>query len=185
MTQSPIRRADGTWLYACDEEEIFGREGLEEAVVDVKVHRYRGSGRHTTKHWMVYARRMAQEVRRRRVGNCEQLALVACLLLWHRRLRPVDFVFLDDNQSRNKVLPHAVAVLGRAAGRLDDETILPEPASWPVSSVICDPWNRIAYPACQARELWTSLTGPRGFKNFMDWVEYPDQFKAVLRHRFE
>lgn len=96
------------------------------------------------------------------VGNCGELAAIACLRLRELRLYPVEYVKIADGVSSNPAIPHLIAVIGRVAnpapGRWPSTgQALGLPDSWDAAAVICDPWDRVAYPAHDYQPYWAGL----------------------------
>jgi len=97
------------------------------------------------------------------MGNCGELAAIACLYLRALKAYPVDYVEISDGVTTpNPAIPHDVAVIGR--------TVAPGPQTWPADgtpiglpntwhpdAVICDPWDRVAYPAKDYKDYWKGL----------------------------
>ena len=102
------------------------------------------------------------------VGNCQELAAMACKSLKDNGAEHVDYVVVTDNKTINSVLPHAFAVVGRTengntskipideliSGTISNAGDLGLPNEWNESAVICDPWARNAYPAKDFNQFW-------------------------------
>ncbi|PHM70917.1 hypothetical protein [Xenorhabdus kozodoii] len=73
------------------------------------------------------------------VGNCGEKAAIAFAHLKFNRVKPLDFFSIDiDNLGNDH---HSIVVIGRVTGNSTD------PATWGREAVICDPWDKTAYPA--------------------------------------
>jgi hypothetical protein len=98
-----------------------------------------------------------------KVGNCGELAAIACLLLRRERLTmvnptPVEYVQIWDNVTSNPVLPHLVAVIGRNPNQLTCSRLpLGLPNQWHPDAVVCDPWDRAFYAAKEYNMYWDGL----------------------------
>jgi len=96
------------------------------------------------------------------MGNCGELAAMACLRLRNLRAFPVELVEIWDGITNNPALPHVICVIGRT--QIDGPHIWPSdgssiglPNSWHTDAVICDPWDRVAYPANDYEPFWSNL----------------------------
>jgi hypothetical protein len=99
-----------------------------------------------------------------KVGNCGEVAALACKYLKDKGMTGVEYVqvggerFKDGtlNSKNEAVIPHIIAVVGRTGGSSSTGTIgLPD--TWGEDAVICDPWDRVAYPALEYEFYWTGL----------------------------
>ena len=79
-------------------------------------------------------------------GNCEEFSAVAFILLYDKRVFPLDFYRLQGGN-------HAFVVLGKAAGSSDAD-----PAAWGADAVVCDAWLGKVYGAAQLRTYWPKGT---------------------------
>ena len=97
------------------------------------------------------------------LGNCGELASMACGQLHALGVRNVDYVQISTVQidtrlvQGNPVLPHCICVLGRTLGRTDDSAYIGLPNEWGPDAVVCDPWDRVVYPASRYMEFWTGI----------------------------
>lgn len=94
------------------------------------------------------------------VGNCGELALVATVLLYDKGGRAVDYVYIGDGTTNNAVVPHAFTVVGRKlpmimGGHRSNAMGLPD--QWGADAVVCDPWDRVVYPAKDYDFFWAGL----------------------------
>ena len=93
-----------------------------------------------------------------KVGNCGELAAIACLLLSEAGAGQVEYVQVWDNVTNNPALPHIIAVLDRQPGQtVSDFADVGKPEDWSADAVICDPWDRTAYPAHDSDFFWQGL----------------------------
>lgn len=104
-------------------------------------------------------------------GNCGELSEVAAYLLLQRRVRNIDRVEVTHrggNPKNYEVLPHAIVVLGRnSVGQQTQGSDIGMPDRWGTSAVICDPWDRNAYPAVQYQRFWDGLNRALGGKGVL------------------
>ena len=103
------------------------------------------------------------------VGNCYELAAMACKRLKEKGAEHVDYVLVSDGRTHNSVLPHVVAVVGRTESTSPSSFTKYEdrhsakhrnislPDRWDESAVICDPWARVAYPAKDYKDYWSGF----------------------------
>jgi hypothetical protein len=96
------------------------------------------------------------------MGNCGELAAIACLFLREAKAFPVDYVEIADGVTRNPAIPHLVAVIGRTVIQGPhawprDDTNIGLPDTWHADAVICDPWDRVAYAAQDYDAYWGGL----------------------------
>jgi|GEM_PF-1318641 len=115
-------------------------------------------------------------VQRSRAGNCEDQANLAFDLLARRGIRPLELIALVNSHGANysaqvtgaisgKVETyqgpdHVFVLLNRQAGNLRD------PNTWNPLAVVCDPWAKRAYYACDLADEMALLSRVSG-----DWTE--------------
>ena len=113
--------------------------------------------------WLERFEGVCKLCKKEKMGNCGELAAIACLYLRELKAYPVDYVEIADGiTTKNPAIPHNVAVIGR--------TVAPGPQTWPADgtpiglpdtwhpdAVICDPWDRVVYPAHEYDEYWDGL----------------------------
>ncbi|WP_139837467.1 hypothetical protein [Xenorhabdus beddingii] len=73
------------------------------------------------------------------VGNCGEKAAIAFAHLKLLGVKPVEFFSVNVDDKGDDY--HAIVVIGRTTGRCL------EPLTWNQEAVICDPWDKKAYPA--------------------------------------
>jgi hypothetical protein len=100
------------------------------------------------------------------MGNCGEMAGIACLELREKGAKVVELVEIRAGALKNPTIPHVIAVVGRARGARDKANpafhIIGLPSHWGNDTVICDPWSRIAYPASQYDQFWSALKTAAG-----------------------
>ena len=116
----------------------------------------------TPNEWLSAFRAIQDRCGKTLIGNCGELAAIACLRLREMRMYPVEYVKIADGVSDNPAIPHLVAVIGRVANQAPGKwpsggQALGMPDSWDADAVICDPWDRVAYPAHQYQSFWAGL----------------------------
>jgi hypothetical protein len=104
--------------------------------------------------WWAWACRLIKKVLAKGIGNCGELALVAIHYLSKKGVSNLDFVYIVDGVTNNAVLPHVVAVLGRQGNQTGNIGL---PNQWGGDAVVCDPWDRVVYPAKKYAFYWTGL----------------------------
>ncbi len=96
------------------------------------------AGERAQGHHEIWIAKVADVAKRYRMGNCGAQSAVAFEFLSRRGHRPLDFMEL-------RKVDHTFVVVGRRP--------MSSPASidaWGEDAVICDPWDRQAYPAWEA-----------------------------------
>ncbi|OTA20339.1 hypothetical protein Xbed_01564 [Xenorhabdus beddingii] len=73
------------------------------------------------------------------IGNCGEKAAIAFAHLKLIGIKPLDFFSVNVDDKGDDY--HAIVVIGRTTGRCL------EPLTWNREAVICDPWDKKAYPA--------------------------------------
>lgn len=111
-----------------------------------------------------------------KAGNCGELAAIACLELREAQVPvPVEYVQIWDSVTQNPALPHLVAVIGRRPNLLSgDNQPIGLPDTWHKDAVICDPWDRVFYPAHEYKHYWGALRSV---------AKRPDQLTCRLLHQ--
>lgn len=110
------------------------------------------------KGWLKMFKQMNEVCYRHQIGNCGELAGIACLRLHEKGVSPVEFVQIWDGVTNNPALPHLVAVIGRGLVLAGTANIdIGKPDTWHADAVICDPWDRAVYPAQDYDKFWKAL----------------------------
>lgn len=119
--------------------------------------------------WEDYIDITNEECRHKRLGDSQELALMACKSLKDRGIRHVDYVRIKDTSTDNIVIPHMIAVIGREdpvdhsqSTKFEDKfkdnkPDIGRPHKWNETEVVCDPWAGIACLAKDYDKLWTYL----------------------------
>ena len=142
-----------------------------------------------SKTWDDFFRRTEIMCKNSGMGNCQELAAMACKSLKDNGAEHVDYVLATDKCTDGFVLPHSFAVVGRTEsgktskipiddfvnGTISNAGDLGLPNQWNESAVICDPWARNAYPAKDFDQFWDIIKGDS---------ESPSTLTCVLLHRF-
>ena len=124
-----------------------------------------------SKTWDDYFQRTEKACQQSGMGNCVELAAMACKRLKDSGANHVDYIIVTDLKTDNTVIPHRFAVVGRTtseddsgisvqhffSGQLSRVRNLGLPNQWNDSAVICDPWARNAYPAKDFDQFWDNL----------------------------
>ena len=147
----------------------------------------------TSKTWTEYFEKTELECKKSGMGNCTELAAIACKRLQEAGARQVELVSIGDGSTVNCLAPHAVAVLGRSDyGKHPELSIdarrfpgslgailgseIGTPDDWNENAVICDPWARIAYPARDFPDYWDVLRTHNA---------QPEKLGCFLLHRLD
>jgi len=96
----------------------------------------------------------------KKIGNCGEIAAVALTELVKLKVKvPLEYVYVMDGTTMNAVVPHVFAVIGRTGGANKDDlsTNIGRPSSWGADAVVCDPWDRVVYPAAKYDMFWDGL----------------------------
>jgi len=102
--------------------------------------------------WLV---KVVGKVEKAGIGNCGEVAAVALAYLKAKGVtETLDYVNVLDGQSMNAVVPHVIAVIGRGGDAQQDIGL---PSTWSADAVICDPWDRVVYPAKDYDFFWRGL----------------------------
>jgi hypothetical protein len=95
------------------------------------------------------------KIEKRGIGNCGEVAAVALVYLKSTGTsETLDYVYIIDGATSNAVVPHVVAVIGRGGDTTLDIGL---PGTWSADAVICDPWDRVVYPAKDYDFYWKGL----------------------------
>ncbi len=113
--------------------------------------------------WWKFARAVSETCRELGVGNCGELAVCACDCLCGNGGGPADYIEIstvdiaEGRRGATPVLPHCICVIGRTQGSNTDFTPLSMPDEWGPTAVVCDPWDRAAYPAVDFAKFWGGI----------------------------
>lgn len=112
--------------------------------------------------WLESFRELEKRCTEHGMGNCGELAAIACLMLRDSKAYPVDYVQIADGVTSNPAIPHLVAVIGRTALQGPqawpaDKSPIGLPDTWHADAVICDPWDKTCYPAAEYDAYWAGL----------------------------
>lgn len=129
----------------------------------------------SNKNWIEWAKLVTTTASKHKSGNCGELGLVAAYELYQKGTRDVDYAMIEDGFSANPVVLHAFAVIGRTNGSNTDGDDIGLPDSWGDAALVCDPWDRAAYPGAQYASFWDGLKDASGS---------PDDLTCTLLHRF-
>ena len=94
------------------------------------------------------------------IGNCGETAAVAMVELVGLGVNePIEYVYVVDGVTMNAVVPHVFAVIGRSGGGQESDwgADIGLPSTWGNDAVVCDPWDRVAYPGAQHDFFWAGL----------------------------
>jgi hypothetical protein len=112
--------------------------------------------------WLEHFRKVVKRCKQHGMGNCGELAAIACMYLREAKAFPVEYVQIADGVTQNPAIPHLVAVIGRTAIQgphawPSDDTSIGLPDTWHADAVICDPWDRVVYAATDYDDYWGGL----------------------------
>jgi hypothetical protein len=107
--------------------------------------------------WLAEFKEVDQTCRKARVGNCGELAAMACLMLHQQGIAPLEYVQISSTVT-NPALPHLIAVIARDKHHVAHQGMdIGLPSTWYSFAVICDPWAKAAYYAQDYATYWPSL----------------------------
>ncbi len=113
----------------------------------------------------------AKKAEQKGVGNCGELGAVATRYLYEEMgIGSVDLLRVTDGRKGGPVIPHVLVAVGRQKDGDPGENI-GRPNSWGRHAVICDPWDRVVYPAAQFMTFWGGLIQAAGGNVESLWCE--------------
>jgi len=103
--------------------------------------------------WM---EKVVEKAIKKGVGNCGEVVAAALYYLKNKKKLEddLDYVNVLDGATMNAVVPHVIAVIGRQGDVVKGIGL---PSTWGDSAVVCDPWDRVVYPASQYDMYWGGL----------------------------
>ncbi|MGI9435333.1 MAG: hypothetical protein ACR2Q4_10980 [Geminicoccaceae bacterium] len=91
-------------------------------------------------------------------GTCPQLAYISAIYLKENQDSPINIIRITDDATENLLIPHILLVIGLAeTDKRPDDSNLGLPDTWHEDAVICDPWDKAAYPAGDYNKYWDNI----------------------------
>lgn len=179
-TSSPIRHADGKGVYQDTSTALADLRDQLRTIKQEFLDSWFGSERDRTRRMVG---KMFEQIRRARVGNCHEQAMLVAHLLRQTTIRTfastaVEIVTVENagdthHDINSAVIPHWFVVIGRTGGRGTRDADIGLPSSWGTSAVVADAWDRVAYPARFYDGYWAGLKTANADQTL----------KCVLRYR--
>lgn len=123
--------------------------------------------------------RCARKTEKARAGNCGELSAVVMMYLQNQGVtETLELVLVGDGVTNGERVPHMFVVIGRGGFA---RTAIGLPNTWSADAVICDPWDRVAYPAKDYNLFWTGIRGHSDSPDTLTcelWVRAPLEVPA-------